>query len=483
MTSQIKTAGDFAGKGTFVLLAGLAWMTLSVPAARADKVVKPVVKPVANPVVARAENQVEKAILLPKAKSLSAAGYASTAIAIYRKVIAAYPDDLETRNDLTVFLINEKRYKEALELANQVLAVSPNDRVARSCRATIYERTGEPEKALADLEAYRKLRGLNVEHVIMTARLNQKLGRGEAARKNLALAERLKRQFEKHKAVREEVEKLARTGKSKQALARLDALMKADKNDPYYYFLKANIYNGHNQPERVVHLLTQLLEHCDYEPENIDDDQLCEVYQARGTAYAELGQNARALADLTEHLRLFPGDSGAYVFRAGVLNSLNQPRKALKDLKIVERIGHRYERRDGYAMMSAIYTRLGQTDKALYYLGKGFDEGDTTALHRRASLYGKRGEWQKAIADLSRALSVTPKVPVLLVDRGIAYTKVGKLDLALKDLTAAVNVDPGRSKRARRERARVYDLMGKKDLASRDRETAARQTGDNTTDF
>lgn len=460
---RIYTIGGFAQRGTFALLASFAFV-LGLPSEiQAD--------------------QVEKAILLPKAKALGKEGYASTAIAIYRKVIAAYPDDLETRNDLAVFLINEKRYKEALELANQVLAVNPNDRLARSCRATIYERTGEPQKALADLEAYRKLRGLNVEHVIMTARLNQKLGRKEFARKSLALAERLKRQYEKHRAVREEVEKLTRTGRSKQALARLDALMRADKKDPYYYYLKASIYNGHNQPERVIHLLTQLLEQCSYKPENIEDDQLCEVYQARGTAYAELGQNARALVDLDEHLRLFPGDAGAYVFRAGVLNTLKQPQKALKDLKTVERIGHRYDRRDAYAMMSAIYTRLGQVDKALYYLGKGFDEGDTASLHRRASLYGKRGEWQKAIADLTRSLVVKPKVPSILVDRGIAYTKVGKLDLALKDLSAAVDLDPGRSKRARRERARVYDLLGKNDLARQDRETAARQTGDNTTDF
>jgi len=66
-----------------------------------------------------------------------------------------------------------------------------------------------------------------------------------------------------------------------------------------------------------------------------------------------------------------------------------------------------------------------------------------------ARLYNSRGlaltnlrQYDRAIPDLTRALQIVGKEPVLLNNRGLAYKAKGEFDLAIADYTEAVRLNP-----------------------------------------
>src|SRR6266536_1118359 len=66
-----------------------------------------------------------------------------------------------------------------------------------------------------------------------------------------------------------------------------------------------------------------------------------------------------------------------------------------------------------------------------------------------AQLYNSRGlaltnvgEYDRAISDLTRALRIVDKEPVLFNNRGLAYKAKGEFDLAIADYSEAVRLNP-----------------------------------------
>ena len=63
-------------------------------------------------------------------------------------------------------------------------------------------------------------------------------------------------------------------------------------------------------------------------------------------------------------------------------------------------------------------------------------------LTSRGTAYSKIGQWNKAIADYTRALQIDPKYQLALTDRGFAYRNLGQYDKAIADYTRAIEIDP-----------------------------------------
>ena len=61
--------------------------------------------------------------------------------------------------------------------------------------------------------------------------------------------------------------------------------------------------------------------------------QLSESYQLRRIAYTGLGQQEKAVADLSEAIRLAPALAEAYIARADVYEKLGESRLAAQDLE------------------------------------------------------------------------------------------------------------------------------------------------------
>ena len=87
-----------------------------------------------------------------------------------------------------------------------------------------------------------------------------------------------------------------------------------------------------------------------------------------------------------------------------------------------------------------------------------------TAYINRASGYQGKGEYDRALADLDKALGLDPKSAPALTARASIYLANGELDRAIADYDTAIQIDPGkwerlprpgqRSSRQTRSRAR-----------------------------
>jgi tetratricopeptide (TPR) repeat protein len=94
-------------------------------------------------------------------------------------------------------------------------------------------------------------------------------------------------------------------------------------------------------------------------------------------------------------------------------------------------------------------------------------EARTDALVARGLLYDDEEEYDKAIADYTEALKLTPNDGATLVLRGNSYDANGAPALAIADYTAAIKLNPDDSS-AYFNRATVYEDMGETDKAIAD---------------
>ncbi|MFB6878957.1 tetratricopeptide repeat protein, partial [Streptomyces sp. NPDC056323] len=67
---------------------------------------------------------------------------------------------------------------------------------------------------------------------------------------------------------------------------------------------------------------------------------------------------------------------------------------------------------------------------------------DAVALGRRGEAHRKAGRLDEAVADLTAALDLDPQYSWALAQRGITHRKAGRFDEAIADLTAALDLDP-----------------------------------------
>ena len=90
----------------------------------------------------------------------------------------------------------------------------------------------------------------------------------------------------------------------------------------------------------------------------------------------------------------------------------------------------------------------GDWDQALQLYGQALDAGDLTpqtqarVLGLRANAYGVKGLYDKAKADFSAAIEVTPNDPAPYVGRSIVYRQMGDYSRAVADDDAAITLKP-----------------------------------------
>ena len=66
----------------------------------------------------------------------------------------------------------------------------------------------------------------------------------------------------------------------------------------------------------------------------------------------------------------------------------------------------------------------------------------TAAYYNRGSAYATKGELDRAIANLSKAIALNPKYADAYNNRGRAYEKMGDKEQAIADYRKALEIDP-----------------------------------------
>jgi tetratricopeptide (TPR) repeat protein len=86
----------------------------------------------------------------------------------------------------------------------------------------------------------------------------------------------------------------------------------------------------------------------------------------------------------------------------------------------------------------------GDYDKAIADFSKAIeiDPKDATTYYSRGCVWGQKGDYDKAIADYTKAIEIDPKVTGAYVNRGNAWSYKGNYDKAIADYSKAIEIDP-----------------------------------------
>lgn len=279
--------------------------------------------------------------------------------------------------------------------------------------------------------------------------------------------------------------------KTDAALACLNTLIKKQPKNALAYANRAGIYVG---TQRYHDALNDSTKAISLQP------RLALAFALRGLAYEGLESYRREIEECNKAIALDAKNYKYYLFRATAYRNLEQYQNAINDCNkalsltlkaepYIER-GRAYGGQDKYEKAVADYTTaIKIAPQASTYL-------------RRAHMYQHLGQYQKQILDLTAAAKINPKLAEAYEQRGSVYYRLGQLQNAIADCGMAMKLDPscedayctatdayeelglydkalelrtdllGRDlKNAYRwnGRARVYELLGKHDLAKSDR--------------
>ena len=161
------------------------------------------------------------------------------------------------------------------------------------------------------------------------------------------------------------------------------------------------------------------------------------AYNNRGTAYNNLNQYERAIADLDAAIKLDPNYSWAYNNRGFAYAHLNQNERAIADystaIKLNPNLAEAYNNR-GFA-----YFSQQQYERAVQDYSKAIElnPNNATTYINRSAAYFLLEQYERALADLDAAIELKPDDVGAYVGRGVCWQRLGDNDKAQADFARA----------------------------------------------
>ncbi|MDR0550419.1 MAG: tetratricopeptide repeat protein [Spirochaetaceae bacterium] len=146
-----------------------------------------------------------------------------------------------------------------------------------------------------------------------------------------------------------------------------------------------------------------------------------EIYRARGDVYAAMKDNGRAVEDYSVYLQKeTSGTDEQYL--------------------TLEKRAVLYSDAEKYAEAAADYSAIinGKSEYAFSYIGDG---GFTLILKKRGDVYYKLGNYNNAVSDYTKALTVDENSRSILLSRADAYTALKEYDKAIDDYSLILKSD------------------------------------------
>jgi tetratricopeptide (TPR) repeat protein len=160
--------------------------------------------------------------------------------------------------------------------------------------------------------------------------------------------------------------------------------------------------------------------------------------ELRGSALYQLEQFNEAVEDLNRCEKLSHGTLTAqgYEDRAQCYAQLHEPQKVVDDY--TKAIGVNPKLDWLYSQRAAAFSDIQQFDKAIKDVNKAISIKPQTYMYEnRADYYSREGKYQKAIDDYNTAMKLAPDIPLHYTSRAKLYEKLGKQELARKDRAKA----------------------------------------------
>lgn len=213
----------------------------------------------------------------------------------------------------------------------------------------------------------------------------------------------------------------------------------------------------------------------------------CKVLLGKGKAKERSGKFREAMPFYERAVEIDPKNGMTYYYRGELLWRLEKPRQALPDYeRALARRGNKFKI---YEAQGKVYYELNDMPKAVeavtlaYGVAKNdIDRGD--ALRFRGKLYCNMKEFDKALKDFNASTALTPTNSMNYKHRGNIYLRRGQYQKALDDFNMALKYcsEPERDL-LHSQRANVYEKMGRKDLAEKERKATKNSVIDEWGDF
>ena len=320
--------------------------------------------------------------------------------------------------------LEQKNYDEALNEFDRAVDANSDSAEAYKGRGDAYHFAGENEKAIADYTEAISL-GLN------SAEIYRRRGFDQKSVLN----------FDK-------------------AIADYGEAIKLDTNDGESYAGRCQTYLDNRQFDLALTDCNKALE---LNPEDAN------AYVSRGNIYLSKNENDLAIADFNESLSLQKENADAYLGRGNAFYNKENYGKALDDFSETIRLDS--QNPSAYGLRGLIYQKTNRDDKAIADFTEAIRINPEFSL-----LYASRGKsflnqkkYDEAIADYTKAVvfNNSGNAADFHFERGIAYFKNDELEKAVSDFTEVINLD-SKSYGAYQNRGAAYTKQGKKDLAEAD---------------
>lgn len=199
------------------------------------------------------------------------------------------------------------------------------------------------------------------------------------------------------------------------------------------------------------------------------DPNTIEAFNGRGQAYLQLQQFEKALADFDDAIRSGISTPKLYFNRGKCLVVLNRPEEAIPDLSRSLELEPRSA--ETWYYRGAAFDKMGRAAEAVADYGKALElqpDYMEAAVNRGLIRY-RKGDYAGAEKDYVAGLLKAPESvrPMILVNLANARLQMNRLSEALSDVEQALAINSGYA-RAYQTRAAIYQKMGKTDLAERD---------------
>jgi tetratricopeptide (TPR) repeat protein len=173
-------------------------------------------------------------------------------------------------------------------------------------------------------------------------------------------------------------------------------------------------------------------------------------WQYRGSAFIETGEYARAVVDLTQAIKLAPGEDWSYLRRATAHQKGREYDEAIKDytvgLKVADKnknttpayLAQFYRGRgDSYDAVGDVANALADYDRAIR-----LEPDNADGWNERCWARARQGQLRDALTDCNQAIQLKPDYALALDSRGLVYLKMGDFDKSIGDYDAAIKAMP-----------------------------------------
>ena len=176
---------------------------------------------------------------------------------------------------------------------------------------------------------------------------------------------------------------------------------------------------------------------------------LADAYNVRAGAYLDSGsfdapRFDEAIADYKRVIQLDPGRAAAYLNLGWAYDAKREFRKAIDHFNT----GIRMVKRPGVVTLhgrAKTYVKMGEFDKAIadYTRAIEYEPQRLDSYSARATVHLRKGEPEEAVADYTRLIRLDRKNYGAFLCRGIIYRDtLNDFDKALADFSQAIDLDP-----------------------------------------